>query len=336
MKAFLYGVGLQFKMDIRSKTMLITCYLVPLVFFFFMSGYCFKEKYLLPPPITFVNKRIRGLYIPYVKWSLLFLLLHNVFYYLNIYNDEYGLNGNVSHLYTWEGMGKRAIHIAAGLHGTEQLLGGYWFLPQLLYASIMGLVVIKYIRNIYVGCALVLSSAIVTSLFNLRVPFWEIGSLSMLSTAFFIIGYAYKKKYDNWNKGYLSVLFIIIVTIGSVYCHTSMLSFTTENILPYAICAVCGTVMTLNFSQYIASKEGWIKNILIYVGNNTLTVLTWHFLCFKIVTLVIIQLYSLPIEQLACFPILPQYANYWPLYTLAGAGIPLTIKHLLHKAKLKS
>ena len=38
MKAFLYGAGLQFKMDIRSKTMLITCYLVPLAFFFFMSG----------------------------------------------------------------------------------------------------------------------------------------------------------------------------------------------------------------------------------------------------------------------------------------------------------
>lgn len=38
MKAFLYGLGLQFKLDIRSKTMLITCYLVPLIFFFFMSG----------------------------------------------------------------------------------------------------------------------------------------------------------------------------------------------------------------------------------------------------------------------------------------------------------
>lgn len=38
MKAFLYGVGLQFKIDIRSKTMLVTCYLVPLIFFFFMSG----------------------------------------------------------------------------------------------------------------------------------------------------------------------------------------------------------------------------------------------------------------------------------------------------------
>lgn len=38
MKAFFYGVGLQFRMDIRSRTMLVTCYLVPLVFFFFMSG----------------------------------------------------------------------------------------------------------------------------------------------------------------------------------------------------------------------------------------------------------------------------------------------------------
>lgn len=38
MKAFLYGVGLQFKLDLCSKTMLITCYLVPLLFFFFMSG----------------------------------------------------------------------------------------------------------------------------------------------------------------------------------------------------------------------------------------------------------------------------------------------------------
>lgn len=38
MKALLYGIWLQFKLDIRSKNMLITCYVVPLVFFLFMSG----------------------------------------------------------------------------------------------------------------------------------------------------------------------------------------------------------------------------------------------------------------------------------------------------------
>lgn len=38
MSAFLYGVGLQLRMDIRSKTMLITCYVVPLLFFALMGG----------------------------------------------------------------------------------------------------------------------------------------------------------------------------------------------------------------------------------------------------------------------------------------------------------
>ena len=38
MGAFLYGISLQWKMDIRSKTLLITCYIVPLLFFVLMGG----------------------------------------------------------------------------------------------------------------------------------------------------------------------------------------------------------------------------------------------------------------------------------------------------------
>ena len=66
--------------------------------FFFFSGYCFKATYL-DDPYSFCKRRIRGLYLPYVKWGLVFLLLHNVFFYLNIYNKEYGFRGEVSHLY---------------------------------------------------------------------------------------------------------------------------------------------------------------------------------------------------------------------------------------------
>ncbi len=38
MGAFLYGVSLQWKLDIRNKTLLITCYIVPLLFFAIMGG----------------------------------------------------------------------------------------------------------------------------------------------------------------------------------------------------------------------------------------------------------------------------------------------------------
>lgn len=38
MSAFLYGISLQWKLDIRSKTLLLTCYIVPLLFFAIMGG----------------------------------------------------------------------------------------------------------------------------------------------------------------------------------------------------------------------------------------------------------------------------------------------------------
>lgn len=38
MNAFLYSTALQWKLDIRSKTLLVTCYIVPLLFFVFMGS----------------------------------------------------------------------------------------------------------------------------------------------------------------------------------------------------------------------------------------------------------------------------------------------------------
>lgn len=38
MNGFLYGVVLQWKLDIRSKSLLVACYIVPLIFFLLMGG----------------------------------------------------------------------------------------------------------------------------------------------------------------------------------------------------------------------------------------------------------------------------------------------------------
>lgn len=38
MNAWLYSIGLQWKLDIRSRSLLVTCYLVPLLFFLLMGG----------------------------------------------------------------------------------------------------------------------------------------------------------------------------------------------------------------------------------------------------------------------------------------------------------
>lgn len=38
MRAFLYGIGLQWRLDFRNKGILLTYYIIPLVFFLFMGG----------------------------------------------------------------------------------------------------------------------------------------------------------------------------------------------------------------------------------------------------------------------------------------------------------
>ena len=109
--------------------------------FFIMSGYCFKAKYL-DDAATFVKKRVKGIWWPFVKWVLVFTLLHNVLYELNVYNDVFGYDGDVSHQYTWREMGVhcfKALYFRSG----EQLLAGYWFLKALFCGSLIGYVCIK-------------------------------------------------------------------------------------------------------------------------------------------------------------------------------------------------
>ena len=128
--------------DIGNKW--INMFHMPL--FFFMAGYCFKDKYLTDFK-TFASKKVSGLYKPFVKWSLVFLVLHNVFFNFNIYNSEFGYRGNVSQLYSLKDFVQRTIRIVTCMSGNDGLIGGYWFLKSLLIGSLIAYFFIKYIKN---------------------------------------------------------------------------------------------------------------------------------------------------------------------------------------------
>lgn len=73
-------------------------YMFHMPLFFFASGFCFKDKNLSSPKL-YVQNKLKSIWWPYVKWGLLFLLLHNLLFHLNVYNDQYGYKESVSHLY---------------------------------------------------------------------------------------------------------------------------------------------------------------------------------------------------------------------------------------------
>lgn len=297
-------------------------YMFHMPLFFMASGYCFKEKYLQDNK-GFIVRRIKGLYIPFVKWSLIFLALHNVFFYLNIYNDSYGFHGEVSYLYAWRDFAKDCLFILTRMTDNAQLLGGYWFLREMFFGTILSLFLMKYIRSDKMCLMLMLCLTITSKTFHLHVPYFEIGSLTFFSASFFIAGRVTRRFLNVKcikDRG-VSVLLFIIVCTGSVLIPTNMIKFSSGQILPYFICAMAGTWLFFNISTALANSQ-W-KKFMLFVGNNTMPILTWHFLCFKLVSLLIINIYGLSVERLAEFPIIEEYSSWWTMYFIMGVSVPL-------------
>jgi hypothetical protein len=112
-----------------------------------------------------------------------------------------------------------------------------------------------------------------------------------------------------------------------------MLSFTYINVVPYALTSIIGTLALFKVGIYIANKtESLVFRFLDYVGRYTFNVLTWHFISMKLVSLVIIYIYGLPIKQLSEFPVIDQYATqgWWIAYWFIGVGIPVGGTYYYH------
>ena len=289
--------------------------------FFFVSDFLLKEKYL-STMMTFFKRRIKGLWWPFVKWSVVFMLLHNVLTSLHIYNSSYTLTD----------MTYKLFHIVT-MTGSEQLLGGYWFLKELLYASVISIIALKLLHTIpnrnagkdvqngIVLCLVSLVFAYILSIVPFKIP--TIGSRTLLSTACYFAGYTFHKL-PNSNKSNLwkGILYLLVVCIISFY-YTNSMSATGYDIFIYFSIAMIGTVGVINLAGLI---KGNTLKVLNYVGGKTLYILTFHFLALKLVSLFIILIKDLPITKLSDFPTISGIStNYWIIYSIVGVVVPLLI-----------
>ena len=293
--------------------------------FFFFSGFCFKDKYLSDLR-TYASRRVTGIYLPYVKYAILFLLFHNVFYELNIYNGVYGYNGVPSSIYTFQDVLSRFFKITTAMAGEEQLLGGYWFMKILFLASFAGYFFCKLLKGIKLQAVglLVLYLAVVFLMRSDSLSsFWYSVSLTCFATIFFMAG----KILSNYKIPQNAWFTLICAAAVTVFSIINPAGFTTkENILLYAIGALTGILAVKNISGYI-QKIPVVGTVMTYIGNNTLSILTWHFLCFKLVSLLIIRIYDLPDEMLASFPMIAEYSKlgWWMAYSVVGVILPLAM-----------
>jgi fucose 4-O-acetylase-like acetyltransferase len=104
-------------------------YLFHMAIFFMASGYCFNasNSETMQDVLSFVKRKFKGLWFPYVLWMTVFSLLHNVFIKTGIYSPD-----------PWpiSEIGQNIIK-SFFLHGHTQLGSALWFISTLMQIAVL-------------------------------------------------------------------------------------------------------------------------------------------------------------------------------------------------------
>lgn len=309
-------------------------------FFFFVSGYLFNNK-SLDSFIPFAKKKMRGLWLPFVKWNILFILLHNLFYKLGFLNTEYSITDFLNKIVVSLYMGEPQL-----------LLGTFWFLQQLIRVNIIAWLLLKTINyfcnknNVSYNSTILLTniSIVILSIaaygLDFRIP-GVISKLTIISLLFYFSGYTlklYESRIHTYIHTYIQSKYffffsMILTFIGGIFYPFEMLTLTTNAVLPYWIIAIFGCLMIYNISIRI-STINYLSNTIDYIGSNTLIIMVLHLLTFKFTSLLLVSFNIISQDSLLAWPV-PSIAKdgLWILYSIAGVCIPLIIDAILKRVR---
>lgn len=315
--------------------------------FFLMSGYCFKEKYLGDAK-QFVIRKLKGIYIPYVAFSLIFLALHNVFTQIYIYDAGW--------TYGWKDFAWHASRIVTRMSSSEYLLSPFWFLKELFWGNLIFYATLKLVKwviekwrlkvgDLKLGAEWVTVIGLfvlaeVACLIHFRVPYFTITNTTIYAAFFIAVGYLWKKSEFNPDKWWIWLLGIAAVALEVVLVGgTAVNDRTPVTMLYYTIPAILGTMVVFNVSKFIDKVlSGRGKTFMLFLGNHTIFIVALQFLVFRLVAYCYIQMNGLPIERLLDSPTINELAtNGWGVlvYTMVAVLLPLFLEYLWTLVKKK-
>lgn len=291
--------------------------------FFFVNGFLYKNKNI-DHPVKEIVRKIKSYYFPFLAYNLFYLVFHNLFVYLHMLDAEYG-----NSYYGWK---EYAKHFLLAITGHREFFSGaLWFLGSILMVNIVYILVDYFIYKTGKTKYLLYIMGAVTFILVLAGNSGYVPSTMKLSTScaysiYFFLGMIYRRK--DLNKYFLKhkivfivlgVAFNLLISYIRQYNPLYISNAIIFIILDY-INSCFSIIAILLFAQCDMTQKSKVLNT---IGKNTMDIMGFHFMVFKIVSLGIIAFYSLPIERLAEYPVLMGIGGgWWILYTIIGILIP--------------
>lgn len=328
-------------------------YMFHMAVFFMASGYFISDK----SSDTIINvknsiiKRIKGLWLPCVIWNTIYTLLNNFFIQTNIYTTDTGISAfldpsvvNISKTMSIKEMG---VNIAKGLlmAGHTILGGAFWFLRVLFYISVIYVIIDFCLKKILkTPKRVIIAQGIVSAIFLAIGYFMSLKNIEIFATdrcftcySLYYIGMLLHKtikteKLKLWHYIIMSVSGFVTVVILS--CFGSISIGNNDYVNPaFMLAASLGGWFFLFGIAGLFENIKYLNSIFIVLGQNTLAIVIFHFLCFKPINLIVSLVYEWPMSTVAGFPVNNVSGCWWIAFAISGTLIPIGIWMVWKKIK---
>lgn len=314
--------------DCRILLQFISQFHMPL--FFLLSGMVFSDKYV-ENPVKSSLKKFKAYYIPFVVYNMIFVIMHNLMFRAHIFTESYDIKSYI----------KTIINVLT-LH-IQDICGAMWFLRCLLT------IVILFIWIRYIACricggkysryitAFIVAAMLIFSMSGLCPSVFRI-ELAFYYMAFYYMGYLIRRfDLSALISRYKMFLIItgLIINVIVAFNYTYAIGGACENyvLILKLVVQIIGSIMILALVQLKPLAD---CRLLIELGKKSLDIMALHFVCFKIVSFVIICVYGLDMTNMSTIPVVIGVNGLWPLaYTIVGLIIPAAIRNLYDRIIIK-
>ncbi len=327
-------------------------YLFHMAVFMMAAGYFYSNKNsaTLKAVLKYSYKKVLALYIPYVVVNGAFVLLHNFFVELKLYTYdpqflEIGAFGAA-----WGLVWPYTPRLTAGVLGSvlkfqheQQLTGASWFLRALFYVSIGHCVIMWLIQKIKPDTLRRITLLLLVCCVGAATAAVNKGTLvvpdlyKMLACCYlaYLLGIFVQRvehlmRYDVVTAVFAFVLLYLLNPVGDVSLNVGRI----HQLGFYIICSLLGWILLRSVAELLA---GPVSSFFAYAGRYAMSIVFFHFISFKLVTLVVILLRGDNMLLLASFPQLDgAEKGLWIPYTIVGTALPLLLSAVYQPIKGKT
>lgn len=320
-------------------------YMVGVPAFFVLSGYFFKLDNL-DNTSDFVIRRTKTLYLPFIKWGVFFLILHNLFFEVGFLSESYGnAQGGVTHPYNWTQAAQHLWSMVFNMSGYDPFMAGaFWFFRALFLANIAFIFLFKATRQLgkFKTSTLQVVSVIVLAFL---LALWQAsmglhitgvaqgGYRELMGIVLLGIGFLLRRADETpdssiWHNPIVMLAASSVVLMILTFVYPISMAAKPGSVLSVPILTVAGTAAFIwlrGLSEFILQLPEKYTQWLQFTGENSLYIFVFHLLAFKVASMIKVGVYQLDWAMVGGYPVVQHELGdgFWLLYIFVGVVLPI-------------